>query len=55
MSREPTQHTNMRLPVELVAWIDGRAESNGVTRTTQVTRMLEYSRKVVTESEKKAK
>lgn len=51
----PTKHTNMRLPVELIEWIDGRAQQNGVTRTTQVTRMLEYSRKVVIDSEKKAR
>lgn len=50
-----SKHTNMRLPVDLLAWIDQRAEQNGVTRTTQVTRMLEYSRKVVVDSEKKAR
>lgn len=51
----PTKHTNMRLPLELLEWIDFRAAQNGISRTTQVTRMLEYSRKVVIDTEKKAR
>jgi hypothetical protein len=45
----------MRLPVELVEWIDGRAQMNGVTRTTQVVKMLEYAKSVVIKSEKKGR
>lgn len=50
---QATRHTNMRLPVELLEWIDMRADMNDVSRTTQVIRMLEYSKKTVIESEKK--
>jgi hypothetical protein len=53
MSREVTRHTNMRLPVDLLDWIDQRADQNGVTRTTQVARMLEFSKKAVIDSEGK--
>lgn len=53
MGEGSTKHTNMRLPFELLEWIDERAHQNGVTRTAQVIRMLEYSKKVVIESETK--
>ena len=48
-----SKHTNMRLPVDLLTWIDQRADRNAVTRTTQVTRMLEFSKKAVIDSEDK--
>lgn len=48
MSRaNPTKHVNMRIPVELLTWIDQRAQANQVTRTEQVIRMVEFSRQVV--------
>ncbi len=44
MPRKPAkQHVNFRMPVEMVQFIDERAERNGLTRTELLLKMIEFS------------